>query len=345
MKNPAVPVRLCIVILATALSGCVYITGGDQLAALDRAIREDVFGEPPQAEAAARARSKGPLDHYLVVRGRRNRSQGFVQTPPDTWAPFDVSIRTGIFEPEQAGRVDGARVCLELDTIGFTIFYDVCADWSASAGAWRVFAFHGPPAAFLPGEVQITAHEIELRTETDGTTLRFHAREAGAKDWSPVSQMPFPAQSPPLKMAFGATNVGPKDEIGFDSPSHASGPPPGPLTDVQQVVSDLNLALLRGLDAYLALDGGSPDLAAATASLAEAATALDAAAAGAAALAPSDDTETVSKRIAAADKALGKAQQLVDGGKAVKALGKLEKAALRVAQAVLILAPQSPLGL
>jgi hypothetical protein len=110
-------------------------------------------------------------------------------------------------------------------------------------------------------------------------------------------------------------------------------------------VSDLNLALLRGLDAYLALDGGSPDLAAATASLAEAATALDAAAAGAAALAPSDDTETVSKRIAAADKALGKAQQLVDGGKAVKALGKLEKAALRVAQAVLILAPQSPLGL
>jgi hypothetical protein len=35
----------------------------------------------------------------------------------------------------------------------------------------------------------------------------------------------------------------------------------------------------------------------------------------------------------------------VDGGKAVKALGKLEKAALRVAQAVLILAPQSPLGL
>jgi hypothetical protein len=146
-------------------------------------------------------------------------------------------------------------------------------------------------------------------------------------------------------VAFGGARVGPKEEIGFDSPSYASGPAPGSLSDVQQVVADLDLALLRGLDAYLALDGGTPDFAAAGASLAEAATALGAAATGAAALPASDDNETVIKRLAAAGKALAKTQQLVEDGKAAKALGKLEKAALRAAQAVLILAPQPPLGL
>ena len=110
-------------------------------------------------------------------------------------------------------------------------------------------------------------------------------------------------------------------------------------------MAELNLALLLGLDAYLALDGAAPDLAAAAASLVQAAAALGDAATGVAALPASDENETVSKRIASASKALGKAQGKVEDGKPAKALRSLEKAALRAAQAVLILAPQPPLEL
>jgi hypothetical protein len=332
MRNRLTARLALLAIVTTWLAGC------EEFAAFDEETRRELA-------ATSRARKGGALDHYLVIRGRKNGTEAFIQTPPDTWAPFDVSIRTGIFDPAQAARVDGVRVCLELDTIGFTIFYDVCAVRSVSAGAWNVFSYHGPPATSLPGALPIAAQEIELRAETDGTTLRFHAREAGAKDWSPIGQMPFPAQSPPLKMSFGATGLAPKAEVGFDSPSHVSAPPPGPLTAVQQVVADLNLALLRGLAAYLALDGASPDFATAAASLGEAAAALGDAATGAAALPASDENETVEKRIGQASKSLGKAQAKVAAEKAAKALNNLEKAALRAAQAVLILAPQPPLTL
>jgi hypothetical protein len=323
--------------LALALAGALA-------AGCEKAI-SDVLEESRDGARGARGSARGPGDRYLAMRGRKAEpGLAFVQATPDTYAPFDVSVRTGLFDPERMATADGTRVCLELSTVDFSLFYDVCADYAAASGTWTVLAFHGPPATFLPGTLQLAASEIELRTETDGTTLRFHAREAGAPDFAPVSQMPFPAQAAPLKPAVGATNLRKGTVVGFDDPSYASAAAPGPLSAEASVAADVNACLLRGLEAFLALDGASPDFAAAAASLAEAALALADARSGADALAPGPTATRVRRRLAGAAKGLAKAEGQVADERADRALGKLEKVGRQLVLATLLLAPQPAVG-
>jgi hypothetical protein len=315
------------------------------LAGCDK-VQTDVFIEGRSSDdRAAQPRAKGPIDRHLALRGRKPQpGSGFVQAPPDTWAPFDVSVRTGLFDARRTATADGTRACLELSRVDFSVFYDVCADYDAAGGGtWSVVAFHGPPATFLAGSALIAGPELELRTETDGATLRFHARAAGAKEWSPVSEMPFPVQTLPLKAAVGATNLRKGTTIGFDDPSYASAPAPGPLSPEAGIAEDANAALLAGLDAFLALDGPSPDLGAAATALGEAALALGEAQTGADALA-SPAATTVRRRLAASAKALDAAERQVDGGRADRAIAKLVKAGRSLVQAVLILSPQPNVG-
>lgn len=203
-----------------------------------------------------------------------------------------------------------------------------------------MFAFHGPPATNLPGTLELEASAIELRTETDGTTLRFHARGAGGEDYASVSEMAFPAQTAPLKAAVGTTNLRRGTEIGFDDPSYASAPAPGPLSPEAAVAADANASLLQGLEAYLALDGPAPDFAVAGARLADARLALADARAGADALAPGRTAKKVRRRLSGAAKGLAKAERLVAKEKADRALAKLAKTGRQIVVASLLLSPQ-----
>jgi hypothetical protein len=312
-------------------------------AGCDRAQTDVIEGARSRAAGgrAVERGAKAPVDRYLALRGRKAApGSAFVQTPPDTWAPFDVSVRTGLFDPRQAATADGTRVCLELSRVDFSVFYDVCADYDAAAGTWSVLAFHGPPATFLAGTLALAGPEIELRAETDGATLRFHARAAGAKAFSPVSEMPFAVQALPLKAAVGATNLRKGTTVGFDDPTYTSALAPGPLSAEANVAADANACLLQGLAAFLALDGESPDLAAAAAGITAAELALADAQTGADTLAPSRATTKVRRLFASVAKSLAAAERHVAGARADRAIGKLEKAGRQLVSAVLILSPQ-----
>jgi hypothetical protein len=317
-------------------------------AGCDRAQTDAIEGARSRAAGgrAAEGRAKAPVDRYLALRGRKAEpGSAFVQATPDTWAPFDVSVRTGLFDPDETATANGTRVCLELSRVDFSVFYDVCADYAAAAGTWSVLAFHGPPATFLAGTLALDGPEIELRAETDGTTLRFHARAAGAKAFVPVSEMPFPVQALPLKAAVGATNLRKGTTVGFDDPVYASAPAPAPLSPEAEVAADANACLLQGLAAFLALDGESPDFAAAAAGIAAAGIALADAQTGADALAPSRATAKVRRLLASAAKSLAAADRHVAGERADRAIGKLERAGRQLVSAELILSPQPAVSL
>jgi hypothetical protein len=281
-------------------------------------------------------------DRYFGVRGKKSTPTGllFSQTTPDTWAPFDVSIHFGLFDPGQIPTADGVRPCLEVDNVGFSVFYDVCAVYSAAMGGWNLSAFRGLPFTPLPGALFVPGPEVEARIETDGTTLRFHGRAFGSMTWNEFASTPFPAQTEALKAAFGASQIRKGTEVGFDDPSYQSAPPPGPLTPEQEAAAPANAALLAGLSAALALDGASPDFEAAETSLLAARMSLVDAQTLTAALPETKATKKAAKRLAKAVKKLDAALASVDAQDVDRAFKDLLKAGDQVEQAVVLLVPQ-----
>jgi hypothetical protein len=298
-----------------------------------------VVTDPSQANARGAA---GTGNRYVGIRGTKktNPGFGFAQTTPDVWAPFDVSIHTGLFDPGQMASADGTRVCLEIDNVGFTVFYDVCATYAASPAGWTVAAFHGAPTTNLPGSFFTESLEIELRAETDGTTLRFHARPWTSTKWQSVAEMPWPGQTGPLEAAFGVSPILKGTLVGFDDPTFASGPPPSAPTGVAEVAAAANDALLEGLAAFQLLDGASPDFPGAATQLGLAGSALGQAQTLLAALPQDKTAKKAGKSFAKGAKKLAKAEQQVADQDADGALANLGKAGALVEKGVLLLVPQ-----
>jgi hypothetical protein len=305
------------------------------------------FGRGSRETVAVAAAGIGPLgaapakNRFLALSGRKKlpamgppTGQGFVQNTPDVWGPFDLQIHTGFFDPDLRASPNGVRACLEVDDVGFDVFYDVCAQWNQGAGLWQVFAFTHNGA--LAGSVNLAVDEVELRVEQVDDDVNFYTRAAGAGAWSPVATTTFPAQTEPLKFAFGATGLTKGTAVGFDDAVFVSGPPLVAPTGGPLVAADVNAAVLAAYEAFDALDGAGPDFGAADAALADAADALDAAQDGAAGL-PSPGAV---KLLGKAEKSLLKAQQQVGDESAVKALKSLEKLAHPLTEAALLLNPQ-----
>lgn len=321
---------------AAALAGCAT-----EVASASLGVRSRDAALAAVA-AGARAKAKGPRDRYVAIRGKKRMADGlaFVQTTPDVFAPFDVSIRFGLLDPSRSATADGVRACLEVDSVGFTVFYDVCADYDAGAGGWSLFAFTGAPPISLPGTLFVPGAEGELRVETDGVTLRFHGRARGAPAWGDVASTPWPGQTEALKAAFGASRVRRGTEVGFDHPGFSSANAPGPLTPEREVAADGNAALLAGLAAFLALDGATPDFAAAATALASAQTSLVEARAGADALPDGTAARKARKKLAKAARQLDEAIAKVGEQDADRSLASLARAAAAAEAGILLLVPQ-----
>lgn len=289
------------------------------------------------------ARSTRGNDHYVGIRGKKRTPTGlaFMQAPPETWAPFDVSIHMGLFDPALMATAEGVVQCLEIDDVGFTIFFDVCATYDSGQSGWNLAAFHGLPSTPLTGALFVAGSEFELRAETDGTTLRFHGRPFGSMTWSEVASMPYPTVTVPLHAAFGVNLLAKGTEVGFDDPSHSSGAPVGTVTPERMVAASANGALLKALVAYQALDGDAPDFATAAAALDDALNALADAQTGAAALATPAGKKAAT-RFKKAAKKLAAADDDVTDQDAPGALKDLEKAAKSYAKGVLAIVPQPP---
>ena len=331
--------RMALASIALALLGAGCAT--EEIAA-----RMQVGERAAVAVAAAGARkASGARDRYVAVRGTKKTAPGsaFIQLTPDVWAPFDVSVHTGLFDPSQMSSANGTRACLEIDDVGFSVYFDVCAVYGTAPAGWTLSAFTGAPTVGLPGSVFLAGPEIELRIETDGSTLRFHGRLVGDVTWSKVASTPWPGQSGPLEAAFGVSPILKGTLVGFDDPSFASAAPPGLPMGADAVAAAANDALLEGLGAYLALDGASPDFPAATAGLTAAANALADAQTLLASLPQEATAKKAGRDFAKGAKKLARAQGDVAEQDADGALKNLGKAAAAVEKAVLRLVPQ-PLG-
>ena len=307
-------------------------------------VADASFGGGSRESFAVAAGGVGPAgavaspDRFLQLAGKKPGGLGFVQNTPDTWGPFDVQVHTGFFDPEQIASPFGVRVCLEIDDVGFDVFYDVCA--THDGVDWSVAAFKGAPFMAIPGTIEIDEAEIELRVEQVDDDVNFYARALGAMAWTPVSTTAFAAQTEPLKAAVGATGLSKGTAVGFDDIVYVSSGPPSAPAPAVAVAADANAALLAGYAAYRDLEGGTPDFVSAAANLGDAGDALDDAQAGAAGLPPSKDVSSAAKLLGKADKGLVKAQDQVADGSAAKALKTLEKAADALIEAALLLNPQ-----
>jgi hypothetical protein len=283
--------------------------------------------------------ASGPLDRYVEMSGRKTEGgTAFVQTTSDVWAPFDVQVHTGFFDPDEKATADDVRVCLEIDDVGFDVFYDACAQYDEASGLWQAFA--GTNLGSLMGSQLIDSDEIELRVEQTGGNVGFYARAFGSPTWLAIASTAFPAQVDPLKAAFGVSNLRKGTAVGFDGLSATFSAPPVAPTGAVAVAADVNLALRDSLLAYQSLDAGEDDFATATAALAGAGDALDGAQLGLAALPESKDNQSAGKHVAKADKGLTKAQEQVANEDSAKALKTLEKVARSLIEAALLLNPQ-----
>jgi hypothetical protein len=292
--------------------------------------------------AVVTAAGAGPLgggpspDLFLEIAGSKPGGLAFVQNTPDTWGPFDVQVHTGFFDPAQKASPNGVRVCLEIDNVGFSVYYDVCAQYNQGAGLWQVFAF--THAGALAGSVNLPDDEIELRVEQVSDDVNFYTRAFGSGSWQPVSTTSFPAQTAPLKAAFGATGLSKGTAVGFDDAVYVSGPPLVAPSAAAAVAADVNAALLAGYTAFQEIEDGN--LGSAETDLGDAADALDDAQLGVAALPPSKAVSSAAKQIGKADKTLAKAQDQVAVGDGDKALKTLQKLARPLIEAALLLNPQ-----
>jgi hypothetical protein len=277
-------------------------------------------------------------DRFVVLAGRKPGGFGFVQNTPDTWGPFDVSVHSGFFDPDLRETPAGVRVCLEISNVGFSVFYDVCATHDGSD--WTVAAFKGAPLQVIAGSIELDADEIELRAEQTGGNVNFYARAFGSMTWTPVSTTSFAAQADPLKFSFGATGLSKGTAVGFDDAFYDSAGPPSAPAPAVAVAADVNAALLAGLTAHSALEGGVPDFVDAAASLSDAQDAVDDAQDGAAGLPPSKAVSSAIKLVGKAEKALAKAQDQVADQDAEKAIKTLEKGGDALVEAALLLNPQ-----
>lgn len=307
-------------------------------------VADASFGGSSRESFAVVATGVGPAgvatspDRFLQLAGKKPGGLGFVQNTPDTWGPFDISVHTGFFDPDQIALPVGVRVCLEIDDVGFDVFYDVCG--THDGVDWNVAAFKGAPLTPIAGTIEIAAAEIELRVEQTGGNVNFHARAFGAMAWTLVSTTPFAAQTEPLKAAVGATGLSKGTAVGFDDLVYVSSGPPSMPAPAVSVAADANAALLAGYAAYRDLEAGTLDFVSAAANLGVAEDALDDALAGAAGLPPSKDVSSAAKLLGKADKGLAKAQDQVADASAEKALKTLEKAADALIEAALLLNPQ-----
>jgi hypothetical protein len=302
------------------------------------------FRSGSRSSLAAVAGGIGPAgapptpDRFVVLAGKKPGGLGFVQNTPDTWGPFDVSVHTGFLDPDQMATPAGVRVCLEISDIGFDVFYDVCALYDGID--WAVSAFKGAPLMAIAGTIDIDADEIELRVEQVDDDVNFYARAFGSMTWTPVSSTSFAAQVDPLKPSFGATGLSKGTAVGFDDLFYdSSGPPSAPAPAVA-VAADVNAALLAGLNAHRALEGGVPDFVDVAAALFDAQDAVEDAQDGAAALPPSKEVSRATKFLGKAAKALAKAQDQVADQDAEKAVKTLEKGGDSMVEAALLLNPQ-----
>jgi hypothetical protein len=291
------------------------------------------------------ARAPAPKDRFIAVRGKKKTlpavppfPSAFVQTTPEVWAPFDLSIHFGLFDADQAATANGVVACLEIDSILFTIFFDVCGQYDATMMGWDLTAF--TDAGNLTGSLFVPGSDAEVRVETNGTTLNFHGRAFGSSTWMPVASTPYPTVNEALRGSFGARFVLKGTLVGFDDPSFVSAAAPGPLSPEREVAADANAALLDGLAAFLALDGANPDFGGAATSLGAAQTALTAAQTGAAALPASRTQKKAAKAFDKGAKKLAGAIEQVADQDADKALKSLGKAAKHVDSGVLLLVPQ-----
>jgi hypothetical protein len=307
-------------------------------------VADASFRSGSRSSLAAVAGGIGPAgapptpDRFVVLAGKKPGGLGFVQNTPDTWGPFDVSVHTGFFDPDQMAAPAGVRVCLEISDVGFDVFYDVCA--LHDGVDWAVSAFKGAPFMAIAGTIDIDADEIELRAEQVDDDVNFYARAFGSMTWESVSTTAFAAQTEPLKPSFGATGLSKGTAVGFDDLFYdSSGPPSAPAPAVA-VAADVNAALLAGLDAHRALEGGVPDFVDAAAALFDAQDAVEDAQAGAAALPASKEVSKATQFLGKAAKALAKAQDQVADQDAEKALKTLEKGGDSLVEAALLLNPQ-----
>jgi len=284
-----------------------------------------------------------PTDRYVEVSGRKaapTLGTGFVQTTPDIWAPYDVQIHAGFFDPTQKATPQGVRICLEIDDVGFDVFYVVCGQHIAATSTWQTFA--GTNLGNVAGVQNIVSEEIELRIEQrlEGMDEKifFSARAAGAPDWIAISNTDYPEQLDPHKASFGASNITKGTAVGFDGLQATFSAPPVPPTGTVAVAADVNAALIASLDAQLALDAGLDDFATAGTALGVAEDALDDA--QAVALPATKENQTAIKHMAKADKSLAKAQEQVVDQDSAKALKTLEKLGRSLIEAALLLNPQ-----
>ena len=248
--------------------------------------------------------------------------------------PYDISVRFGIFDPAFVPIADGSRGCLNLQSEDFvSIFYAVCAEYQSSPEGMVVDTGPITTELFFPGERQ-----ADIRAVADGATLRLYGRAPGAADWTELGSgfalPPFQA----LRIGGAASFVPEASQVGFDELAFSAGAPGSPSAEESAATLVLD-GLSAGLEAILALDGDTPDFAAAGAGLEEAGNALSSAEAASLALGTKDGKKAA-KKLRGAAKKLSKARDRADEQNADAALKLAYKTPKAVIQALdALLAP------
>jgi hypothetical protein len=290
----------------------------------------------PLAEALQTPESRGsmPLTNFYagVAAGSGGAGSAYAYPPLDLWAPFDVSVSFGIFDPA-AGQQGpfGAEACLRAESLDAQTFFAVCG-------------------SLLPGRIELSAvsstetlsetlvlggaTRADLRVEADGKSVNFYGRESGEESWSLFASTPF-QQGEPLRPIVAATVVPELSEVGFDAPHFSSAPPPDPSQE-EAVAYELQLGLSDAVEAGLLLDGEGQDPVAAAALLASARGHLDTARTAAEAL--SGPGRKTARKISQASKKLAKAEAQFGAnqfGKGFKSYAKAGKIVLQALDALL----------
>ncbi|HEX2484279.1 MAG TPA: hypothetical protein VHQ66_03195 [Myxococcota bacterium] len=279
------------------------------------------------------ARGAGQDNFVAVTAGNGGAGSAGAGAPIDLWAPFELSVAFGMFDPTGGEQGPfGAIGCIRAENLDLTTSFGLCAEVEPGRMVLTPDATTGPLIGTL---VLGGATLAELRIAADLDSLDFYGRELGATEWTLVDTVAFTDQAEPLRPWVAAALVPERSQVGFDLLHFAGAPPPDP-TPEQTVAYAVQLAVADALEAVLLLDGPIPDTAGSAALVASARDHLSDAETGASAL--GKPGKRVAKRIRKSSAQFAKAQaQLGEGNveKGLKTYGKAGKSAVQALDGLL----------
>lgn len=204
-------------------------------------------------------KSSGPRDRYLGVHASRNGGEATFRPAREIHKPFRVEATLGLFDERRTALGAGRFGISLLEPGGVGAFF-IASVRRSGDGITVEYRTSGPNPL---GTFDVPdAREVDVALESVGGLVILYARRRGDAEYTPVAAAVAPSTGP-YQFSIDVQGLPKRAVAGFDLLRVVANGAPASPTPAQQARETVFTAVDALLEAIYALDGPSPDRAAA----------------------------------------------------------------------------------